>query len=377
MMQAIARANRVAEGKSNGLIIDYIGIVQVLKKALASYTRSIGDVGPDVDPTYDKEELINRIIAVVAEIKQFLAELGCDLVKLRAAHGFDKEEIIEDAEDALCKSLEVKKNFQVRVNEVKRLLNFVERNELPADTRADWVDIREIAKRLATRIKHVDNTDLMVEINRIISNYVSVEKPTEGALQLDRQFDISRIDFNLLRAEFAREKRKNLVLRDLEELVQKKVNVLMANNPTRANYYQRYNEIIEEYNNDQDKVEIEKVFIDLINLTDDLTKEQQRYVRENLDNEEQLALYDMLYSDSLSKDEIKEVKALAKELYSTIHGLMEKYDHWAEKQQTRESVKGSIYNVLYDNAPDAIYEKHAFYQNMIFEYYYTRYGYVA
>ena len=377
LMQAIARANRVSEGKSNGLIVDYVGIVQVLKKALASYTRSIGDDSDGVDPTYDKEELVNRIVSVVAELRQFLSELGCDLIKLRAAQGFDKEEIIEDTEDALCKSLEVKKNFQVRVNEVKRLLNFVERNELPDETRADWVDIREIAKRLATRIKHVDNTDLMVEINRIISNYVSVEKPTEGALQLDRQFDISRIDFNLLRAEFAREKRKNIVLRDLEELVQKKINVMMANNPTRANYYQRYNEIIEEYNNDQDKVEIEKVFIDLINLSDDLTKEQQRYVRENLDNEEQLALYDMLYSDSLNKQEIEAIKEVAKELYDTIHGLMEKYDHWAEKEPTRESVKGSIYDVLYNSAPDIIYDKHTFYQNIIFEYYYTRYGYVA
>ena len=34
LMQTIARANRVAEGKSNGLIVDYIGIVKALRKAL-------------------------------------------------------------------------------------------------------------------------------------------------------------------------------------------------------------------------------------------------------------------------------------------------------------------------------------------------------
>lgn len=33
LMQTIARANRVAAGKSNGLIIDYIGIVGAMKKA--------------------------------------------------------------------------------------------------------------------------------------------------------------------------------------------------------------------------------------------------------------------------------------------------------------------------------------------------------
>ena len=40
LMQTIARANRVAAGKSNGLIIDYIGIVGALKKALHDYTTS-------------------------------------------------------------------------------------------------------------------------------------------------------------------------------------------------------------------------------------------------------------------------------------------------------------------------------------------------
>ncbi len=40
-MQTIARANRVAEGKSNGLIVDYIGIVKALRKALADYTANV------------------------------------------------------------------------------------------------------------------------------------------------------------------------------------------------------------------------------------------------------------------------------------------------------------------------------------------------
>lgn len=45
LMQTIARANRVAEGKSNGLIIDYIGIVKALRKALADYTANVGKKG--------------------------------------------------------------------------------------------------------------------------------------------------------------------------------------------------------------------------------------------------------------------------------------------------------------------------------------------
>lgn len=60
LMQTIARANRVSEGKSNGLIIDYIGIVKALRKALADYTTNVGGSG-GTDPTVDKSQLLAKI----------------------------------------------------------------------------------------------------------------------------------------------------------------------------------------------------------------------------------------------------------------------------------------------------------------------------
>ncbi len=78
LMQTIARANRVAEGKSNGLIIDYIGIVKALRKALADYTANVGG-GGGTDPTVDKKELIARIIETIDKAKTFLSENDFDL----------------------------------------------------------------------------------------------------------------------------------------------------------------------------------------------------------------------------------------------------------------------------------------------------------
>ena len=78
LMQTIARANRVAEGKSNGLIIDYIGIVKALRKALADYTANVGG-GGGTDPTVDKDELIARIIETIDKAKTFLSENDFDL----------------------------------------------------------------------------------------------------------------------------------------------------------------------------------------------------------------------------------------------------------------------------------------------------------
>lgn len=74
LMQTIARANRVAEGKSNGLIIDYIGIVKALRKALADYTANVGG-GGGTDPTVDKKELIARIIETIDKAKTFCLKM--------------------------------------------------------------------------------------------------------------------------------------------------------------------------------------------------------------------------------------------------------------------------------------------------------------
>ena len=60
LMQAIARVNRVYKDKEAGLIVDYIGVVKALRKALADYTGNAGGTAGD-DPTLDKEELLKKI----------------------------------------------------------------------------------------------------------------------------------------------------------------------------------------------------------------------------------------------------------------------------------------------------------------------------
>lgn len=68
LMQTIARANRVAAGKSNGLIIDYIGIVKALQKALNDYTQN-KEGNFSINPTVDKEELVAQILRAAADAK--------------------------------------------------------------------------------------------------------------------------------------------------------------------------------------------------------------------------------------------------------------------------------------------------------------------
>ena len=114
-----------------------------------------------------------------------------------------------------------------------------------------------------------------------------------------------------MQQEFARVKNKNLLMKDLQELINDRLDNMMKRNPSRINYYERYQKIIEEYNAEQDKAAIEKTFIDLTNFVNDLDDEEKRYVREGFNNDEELAMYDLLLKDSLTPSEIKKIKKLA------------------------------------------------------------------
>ena len=139
----------------------------------------------------------------------------------------------------------------------------------------------------------------MVEINNIISEYVHVEDAASGMV-LSRQFDISQIDFDLLRREFAKTKKKNLVMKDLAELIRSRLDSMLLNNPDRIIYHERYQQIIEDYNSQQDRATIEKTFDELMQIVKDMDQEERRYVREGFSSDEELSLYDMLFSENLS-----------------------------------------------------------------------------
>ena len=68
-------------------------------------------------------------------------------------------------------------------------------------------------------IRDSNTTELLVEINAIISSYVEIQHMPSMVREESRRFDISAIDFDLLRREFAKVKKKNLVLKDLEEVI--------------------------------------------------------------------------------------------------------------------------------------------------------------
>ena len=371
LMQTIARANRVAAGKSNGLIIDYIGIVGALKKALNDYTKNkAGQSG--IDPTIDKEVLIQQIFRAAADAEQLLAVHDFDLSALVKAEGFGKMALLKDGAEAMCSDPETKKSFETYANEISRLIKYLDRSDIEQDIRNRADAIQAIFREMQKKRKHIDTTDLMVEINRIINENVEIEEPEEGLVE-SRQFDISRIDFDLLAAEFAKVKRKNLMIKDLEDLLQDRLAKMMSVNPTRVDYYVRYMGIIETYNSEQDRSTIEKTFMELMDLAKSMSEEEQRYVREGFSSDEELSIYDLLFSDNLSKDDITKIKKMSIDLLQKIKARIAEMDHWTDKQETRAAVDILIRDILFEEIPDSMFDHLDAYRRAIYEHVYTHY----
>ena len=329
-------------------------------------------------PTVDKGQLIARIREVLEKTRSFLLEQGFDLQTLIDATNFKKTKLLTcDACNAVCGSVETRKAFTTLASELIRLVKYTDRDDLDTYERQQCSAVKAIFAQLQQKRKHVDTTDLMVEINNIINEYVQIE-PAEQGIVPSRRFDISKINFELLQREFANAKRKNLVIRDLEDLIQQRITALLFSNPNRINYYEQYQKIIEAYNQEQDRSAIEKTFMDLMDLASSMSQEQQRYVREGFSSDEELSVYDMLFRDDLSKADIKKIKEVAVSLLAKVKEKISQLDHWTDKQETKAVIDTLIRDTLWNELPESYDEiSISNYRQRIYQYVYQRYQDVA
>lgn len=375
LMQTIARANRVAEGKTNGLVVDYIGIVKALKQALADYTANAKGLEGN-DPTIDKEKLIKNVDETIAATREFLKEHCIDLQELINAESFMKLSMLKTAADAMCATVEIRKSYCTLATTLLNRWKYLDRDDITPERKQAKDAIEAIYKELQKKRKHADITDLSVAINNIIDEHLEID--SSYVAESGRRFDISRIDFDLLQREFAKAKQKNLLLKDIQELLQERLAEMLAQNPSRINFYERYQEIIESYNQEQDRASIEKIFEELMDLSKKLSEEERRYVREGFENDEQLSMYDLLMKDDLTKAEIKKIKEVAVELLEKIKNQLATMDHPFEKRETKAAIIITIRDTLWEMLPESYSDESIdTYKDAVFEYVQQRYGGVA
>ena len=349
LMQAIARANRVYPGKDFGLIVDYNGMLKRLQEALAQY--ALGDIGGGgseiVAPI---EERVQALVEAIVATESHLRELGFNPATLVGSTGFERIKGLKDAVEVIYTSDEAKRRFEILARQVfirfRALLT-----EPSAYAYAERHDnIEAIYKKLTERRDTADVTELLKELHRIVNHAIRTQEPGDDQAE-GLTFDLSKIDMEKLRNEFANKIRhKATTLQDIREIVEQKLSEMLARNPSRMDYQQKYEEIVYAYNREKDRVTVEETFRRLMELVNELDAEQKRAVEEGLSVDE-LALFDLLTKDNLAKTERERVKQASRELLGSIKTLLSGLDRFWEKEQTMAEVKVFILNSVYSKLP--------------------------
>jgi type I restriction enzyme R subunit len=362
LMQAIARVNRVGGGKKHGLIIDYNGMLKSLRKALATFAQGdregTGKGEDEGDTVRDDTEALAEYAESLKAARDFLRDLGFDLDTLIGAKGFDKQQQILIAVNLLCESDERRKTYQVIVEDVQARRRGLFPHPGLFDFDVEEAAFNAIYNKLQDARETPDISALLQDLYEVVDTVLMTDGKPKAASsnQGGMRYDLSNVDFARLRAEFEKSPFKNVVTLNLKEKIEERLAMMVARNPTRVDLYERYQKIVQEYNNDKDATEIQKVMDDLFAFNDNLNEEEKRYLREGLESEDQLAMFDLLQKDTLTKGNREAIKTVAKELLAKLSSGKLQIDHWREKATAQAQVKEEIIKHLFAHLPPGAYE---------------------
>ena len=354
LMQAIARANRISEGKNNGLIVDYIETYTALLDALAIYGAS-GD-GEPTPPVKQKEELITQLEEALIATESFLHdEVGFELPELIKAEGLYKLAALDKAINAVYTNDETKRKFQVLTREVFKKYKALQPDKILNQYASRKNALDAIYSAIENKVESADVADIMLKIQHVIDESIS-NTVTEPAHNPAKIIDLSELNFELLEQYFTKTKHKNTAVQLLKDKVEQQVKQMLAQNPLTINFYERYQEIIEAYNLSKDEVVIQETFRKLIELVKSYTEEQADTKREGL-SEEQKAIFDILrLGKALAATEKNEIKKIAIQLLDELKKEKLKVEQWADKSLTAAAVFNYVSNTLYEVLPYPAYE---------------------
>lgn len=353
LMQTIARANRKYPGKEAGLIVDYVGVFRKLQEALAIYGGASSGEGGEGEPIKNKAELVEYLKHLLARGISFLSEHGVNAQAIKDAQGFEKVAKLDDAVEQLIANEETKNSFMSQARIVSRVYRAIlpdpDANELAPDA----VLISVIAQKIKALAPPVDISEVMQQVEELLDRSIA---PVPYIIKEDDDqplHDLSQIDFEKLKEKF-NQGRKRTEAEKLRALLSMKLETMLTENPTRKDFMEKFQKLIEAYNSGS--LNIEVFFKELVDLTADLQVEDQRAIRENL-SEEELALFDILTRPvpELAEKERAQVKKVCKELLETLKAEKLVLD-WRKKDRARSDVRRTL-EIVFDRGLPESYDE--------------------
>lgn len=355
LMQTIARANRQYPGKQAGLIVDYVGVFRNLQKALSIY-GGVTDSGEDdgESPIKNKAELVEYLKHLIAQAVTFLQERKIEPRTIQNADGFQKVALLDDAVEKLIDSDVTKQSFQALARAISRVYRAILPDPDVNDLAPDAVLVSVLAQKIKALAPTVDISKVMQQVEELLDQSVApipyvIEETDSEAL-----YDLSKIDFEKLKDKFNNGKKRTEAER-LRNLLNQKIEAMLSANPTRSDFMEKFQRLMDEYNTGSKN--IEEFFNDLMKQASDLNEEEKRSVREGL-TEEELALFDIIIKPApeMTAKEISQVKSMCRELLETLKREKLVLD-WRKHQQTMSDVKRTV-GIMFDSSlPDSFDEQ--------------------
>ena len=367
LMQTIARANRVFPGKHSGVIVDYANVFASLERALAIYGAGKGGT----NPVRDKGQLVAALREAIAAATTFCAGHGVQLVAMESLPlgSMDRLAAVENAVNVLIGPDAVRRDFFGHEKFVGTLYRAVKPDPAAVEFSVRVAGISTLAAAIRAKLNPnpPDIATILKQIGELLDDSITgLEVREDGPPPID----LSKINFEALSERFRESKHKNTDLEALKAAIAAKLQKLVRVNRTRTDFAEKFEALIDSYNNGSRN--IEQLFMELLRLSKSLDEEQHRHVRENL-SEEELVIFDILTrpAPQLTAAERDEVKKVARELLTRLKALL--VLNWRQKSAARSTLKLAIEDTL-DTLP-SVYDRPLFAQkcSAVFEHVYESY----
>ena len=350
LMQAIARVNRVFKDKPGGLIVDYIGIADNLRSALAQYTpsdRKTTGIDPQVaiDLMLEKYEQIQGILH------------GLDYSSYISGSASERMACIVSGVDfVLGKPEDEKKEFLNLVVEIGKAYALCSTSEQAQAINVEISYFKAIKSGIIKILPKDKQKKTKDQIEYEIGQLVSKSVISEEVVDIFASVGLNKPDISILSDEFLEEVKglpqKNLALELLRRLLDGKIKSIAKKNVVQA---KKFSEMLEASVIQYEKRSLETVEVikALVDMAKDMNELHKRGEKLGLSDDE-LAFYDAISSNESARDfyENDVLKQIAKELTISIKNNI-KVD-WDVRESVRAQMRITVKRLLrkYKYPPD-------------------------
>jgi len=357
LMQTIARANRVDEGKACGLIVDYAGVFHDLRSALSIYANRPGAApGAAGTPVQPKKELLAALARAIEHAEAMVKKAGVDPKEPPNVSLADRLARRNAAKEALIFPDERRRHFLAQVNLVDRIFR-----ALVLDASVEPFALRhgfltDVAGYIRASIERPDVSAYVQHVEAMLKEGVVVHRVAEAwSPEVKHEpLDLRRLDVQGLARSIGAQQTPNAGAMSLQTVVRRALDGLLQANPTRGELQARFEALVARYNEGVDNAE--KFFAELVGLLGAMKTESTRAEREGL-SEQELAFRDLLAREAEAAP-IDALTELAKALPRAVAEVTT--TDWKLHQPFRDRVRVKVKRVLEglpEEVPDAAYAR--------------------